>query len=341
MNATALTDSDNPDILTDWDVRDYPEDSPVRQSVMETSRLAAIVKRLSFTGLLGAGLIASGFQPEQSIGVVALGAVLLIPTALAIQSWCAQRRIPKKPEPLVDVLKTAVRRIPKRLDFSLTIVGVTAIACTMLAVNMAEPDYDYPYLQNSTSMTRLGDSNASNKSFDGRIPPLSSAAITIESLESATRFDNKERVKALKKASADYLRTTIQKQGSPEYKRLFVTYEEEIVRKTPYLREILPRSMKDQYTMQAIANIEYAARKTSRDVSIEEKRQYIHSLRQVCAFGDPARSAEIQKKIDDSWKIMITKQLVEKSGSTRSYSPFQNGIHNAITADCDKETFSP
>lgn len=327
---------DNSDLLSAWDVRFYDLDNPVRQSVMETSRLASLVSNLSFTGLLGTGLLASAIQPENSIVLPALGAALLIPTAKAIQNWCRERRRPENPEPIGAVLKTAARRMSWDRPF-LTVIGVAAIATTMLAVHVASPDYNYGYLKDSTSITRLAEKGANNKLFN-KDNPLESAAQTIKSLSSSNRTGAQEKAETLKKASLDYLRASLANKNSAEYKKIFSVEESATIGGTPYLKDALPSSVTAQYTAQALFTVANAARTTSKEVSRDMKGYYVYSLIQLCRY---ANNPETKQVVNQSWKAMAAKIVVHTSNNKTSRTSFQTDIQGTVAATCYDNSFMP
>lgn len=309
-----------------------------QQSLHETHKLAAIVTNISFTGLLGAGLVASAIQPENSFAIAALGAVLLIPTGNAVRKWCRQRRVPENPEPLGDVLKTTVNRIKDWGWISLAAIGAAAIATTMLAAHVAKPDYDYAYLKNSTSSTRLADPGASNKKFN-KDNLLQNAAWTLTGLSEATRGNAAEKGDALKQSMIDYLRATVAKEGTPAYKNLFSAKEAETIGAAPYLRELLPASVTSQYITQAFAtvkNVPLTAK--GKEISGEAKTEYVQALTQLCKY---ANNPETKEAVNQSWLATATKVTYNRTQKTPTSSPFQKGIQEKVTEACSDNSFMP
>lgn len=248
--------------------RETPENIPERQSILETASIVQIATNFSFTGILGVGLVLSALHPENNPIWGMIGAPLLLPVAASIRAWCKVRKIPEDPEPIGTVLSNAMSGIKKWNKLALATIGAAAIASTLLAAQVASPDYNYAKLKSSTSVTRLADPGVSNK-FLSASAPLDFAATTIDDLEASNRSSAPERAKQLKAASVDYLKDVQSKKDSPEYKNLFTISTSNMIISKPYLAFVMTEDTKNAYIEQAFTSL--------REIPVTEKKPMVSS----------------------------------------------------------------
>ena len=289
-----------------------------KQKESESIHISSVVVGLAYTGIWNAGLVAAALQPENNLMSAAIGAPGLLLTGCLVRDWCKTRRDAKEPEPIGKAVTTAARHMGETWSkLSLAALGAAAIASTMFAAHVASPDYDYAQLKSSTSLTRLAEPGVSNKileSFNmqgianninsrGSTTPLASAETTIKDLSSSTRGIALERTEILKQASIDYLRAALANKDGPAYKSVFQKSESQTIANSPYLKEILPDSVKTEFATEALANISAIQVRSmgKRKVSGELKNSYTYSLIQLCRY---ANNPETKEAVNQNWLAM-------------------------------------